>query len=88
MKRHYVVFGRVQGVNFRNSAISQARSLGVTGWVRNTADGAVEIAAEGEPEAMHVFERFLGRGPPTAEVERVETGPLDAGGGWNGFEAR
>jgi acylphosphatase len=40
--------GQVQGVGFRYTARSAARGLGITGWVRNTNDGGVELVAEGE----------------------------------------
>jgi acylphosphatase len=42
-----VVTGRVQGVWFRESCREHAERLGVSGWVRNRADGAVEIEVEG-----------------------------------------
>ena len=42
-----VVAGRVQGVWFRESCRREAERLGVTGWVRNRADGSVEIEAQG-----------------------------------------
>ena len=46
------VRGRVQGVFFRASAQREARRLGLTGWVRNRADGSLEIVAEGEEAAL------------------------------------
>lgn len=48
--------GRVQGVGFRATAVSIARVFSVTGWVRNRANGSVELWAEGD--ATHV-DRFL-----------------------------
>ena len=50
--RRYVVSGRVQGVGFRWTAQRVARSLGITGAVRNLPDGTVEIEAHGVPEAL------------------------------------
>ncbi len=44
------VTGVVQGVGFRYATVHEARRLGLTGWVRNTDDGAVEVLAEGAPE--------------------------------------
>ena len=47
-----VVTGAVQGVGFRYYARDEAKKLGLTGWVRNREDGKVEIAAEGEHNAL------------------------------------
>ncbi|MDR2047913.1 MAG: acylphosphatase [Treponema sp.] len=65
------VQGRVQGVGFRYSAIQEARRAGITGWVRNNADGDVEVWAEGPPEKLAAFLRWLRKGPPYARVEAV-----------------
>lgn len=70
--RHYHVFGRVQGVWFRGSTRDQAQRLGLTGWVRNCADGSVEIVACGAPEALDEFKSWLFEGPSAARVEKVE----------------
>ena len=66
------VCGRVQGVGFRYSAIREARLLGVDGWVRNVADGDVEVWAEGRPEKLARFFAWLHRGPQYARVDSVE----------------
>lgn len=70
--RRAVVRGRVQGVFFRQATVDRARRLGVGGWVRNTAQGTVEIHAEGEADAVDALLRFARSGPRGAEVERVE----------------
>jgi len=44
---HIFFSGSVQGVGFRYTARSIAQQYGLTGWVRNTSDGRVEILAEG-----------------------------------------
>jgi acylphosphatase len=70
--RRAVVRGRVQGVFFRQATVERARRLGVTGWVRNTPEGTVEIHAEGEPDAVEELLDFARGGPPAAHVDRVD----------------
>ena len=71
VRAHVVVTGRVQGVGFRFTTVEEAQRLGVRGWVRNEADGSVEVQAEGERAAVEAFVRFLHRGPPGAWVSDV-----------------
>ena len=66
------VHGRVQGVGFRYFVRARARALGVRGWVRNMADGAVELAAAGSEAAMTELEGAVRAGPPGARVDRLE----------------
>ena len=68
-----MVRGRVQGVYFRASAQREARRLGVTGWVKNRADGCVEIVAEGEEVAIRELYGWAQKGPSAARVDRVDT---------------
>jgi acylphosphatase len=68
---HAVVSGRVQGVWYRESCRREAVRLGVTGWVRNTADGRVEIEAEGARAAVDALLDWARRGPAQAEVAAV-----------------
>lgn len=67
-----VIRGRVQGVWFRGATRRQALSLGVTGWVRNRSDGAVEVLAEGEEERVRKLAAWCNHGPSAAKVDRVE----------------
>jgi acylphosphatase len=67
------VRGRVQGVGFRYSAYHEARRLGLAGWVRNTAEGDVELWAEGSKEKLEALLQWLRRGPPGARVESVQS---------------
>jgi acylphosphatase len=69
---HYRVSGRVQGVFFRAGTRDEALRLGLTGWVRNSRDGAVEVLACGADDALAALERWLWQGPPSARVEGVE----------------
>ena len=78
--RRFVISGRVQGVGFRWFAHDAAQREGIHGWVRNLADGRVEVVAEGETDAFDRFEAAVRRGPSHARVEgfvvedRVPTG--------------
>ena len=67
----FLVSGRVQGVAYRFSARSLARQLGLRGWVRNLADGRVELVAAGPAPALEKLEQWLNQGPPQARVEQV-----------------
>ena len=69
---HAIVHGRVQGVNFRGYTHQKAASLGVTGWIRNRADGTVETIAEGTESALTAYLEWLKTGPPSSDVERVD----------------
>jgi acylphosphatase len=73
----YRVSGRVQGVFFRASTQNEARRLGLTGWVRNTRSGEVEVVACGAEDAVAALERWLWDGPPSARVEAVERSAVD-----------
>jgi acylphosphatase len=67
------VSGLVQGVGYRYFVVRHARKLGLSGYVRNLADGSVEVEAEGgEPESRELL-RLLEEGPPGAVVERLES---------------
>jgi acylphosphatase len=73
MKRaHLEVFGRVQGVYFRQETMQQASTHGVNGWVRNNRDGNVEAVFEGEEQAVREMVEWCGRGPVSARVKRVD----------------
>ncbi|MBC8182330.1 acylphosphatase [candidate division KSB1 bacterium] len=45
---HIIVSGLVQGVGFRWFVEREAKTLGLTGFVRNLYSGEVEVKAEGE----------------------------------------
>ena len=82
-----VIEGRVQGVWFRESMRQEAERLGVTGWVRNCADGSVEALAQGEDDAVDALVAWAHRGPPQARVTRV-TSEEERVGAYAGFEKR
>jgi acylphosphatase len=66
------VTGLVQGVFYRQSTAIEAARLGLSGSVRNLADGSVEVVAEGSREAVLALQAWCRRGPPAARVESVE----------------
>jgi acylphosphatase len=72
------VRGRVQGVGFREACVSEARSLGVTGWVRNRTDGSVEALLQGPPGQVARMREWLAHGPPMAAVRELTVHPAPA----------
>lgn len=70
--RHLTILGRVQGVFYRNWTAQTAGGLGLNGWVRNRMDGSVEAWVEGPAEAVEQFIALAHRGPPAAQVARID----------------
>ncbi len=68
---HAIVTGRVQGVSYRASTASEARRLGVVGWVRNRSDGSVELEAEGPEDKISELVSWCEKGPPSSRVSGV-----------------
>lgn len=66
-----IVTGRVQGVSYRAATQKTANHLGIVGWVRNKADGSVEILAEGHPDQLQQFQAWCAKGPLWARVEKL-----------------
>jgi len=77
--RRFVVSGRVQGVGFRYFAQDAANREGLHGYVLNRDDGAVEVVAEGDAEAVERFERAIRRGPSRSRVENVLIDEINPG---------
>ena len=82
-----VVHGQVQGVFFRDTTRREALARGVSGWVCNRGDGAVEAVFEGEPGAVRGLVEFCERGPRGASVVRVEAA-AEVPEGLSGFDVR
>lgn len=82
------VEGRVQGVGFRWWTRAVALELGVRGWVRNTADGAVEVHAAGPRGALAELKKRLGHGPASARVDSVRVDQESEALPPSGFEIR
>lgn len=85
---HCIVSGKVQGVYFRAFVQEQADSLGLCGWVRNLADGKVEVLVQGSEEAQKALTERLWQGPALARVEHVEANHIDYDKSYPGFAIR
>jgi len=83
-----VVSGLVQGVGYRYFAARTARAYGLTGWVKNRVDGAVEVEAEGEKSVLHAFVKELRLGPPSSRVSALDLEELPPGEGYDDFDIR
>jgi acylphosphatase len=83
----YLVSGRVQGVGYRYFAMRAADALRVTGFVRNLADGRVEVVGEGPEEVLAEFEEKLRQGPAFASVDVIDKAPIERRGD-RGFQVR
>lgn len=70
---HALVSGQVQGVGYRQGCRQTARSLGLVGWVRNLADGRVELFAQGTDDGVDRLLDWVWAGPAGARVSGVET---------------
>ena len=69
---HVLIEGRVQGVFFRASTRDEARARGLSGWVRNLADGRVEAVFEGDKAVVENMLAWCRKGPPYAYVDQVD----------------
>ena len=89
MKRiHVWVSGVVQGVGFRYFTIREARKLGVSGWVKNTYDGKVEIIVEGEEWQLQELIEKVKIGPSHSSVSGVQVEKEEYKNEFTGFEVR
>lgn len=79
--------GRVQGVGYRASAQHAAQQAGVSGWVRNCADGSVEAVLEGPAAAVESVVTWCRRGPRWSEVSDVAV-QAETPEGLSGFSVR
>ncbi|MFN2596350.1 MAG: acylphosphatase [Pyrinomonadaceae bacterium] len=83
--RKFLISGRVQRVGFRFFAQRAAARHQVAGYVRNLADGRVEVLAEGAPESVEGFKHDLAAGPDFSQVEHVEELSLEPTGSYSAF---
>ena len=65
------IYGKVQGVFFRDSSRRKAKELNLTGWVKNEPDGTVQIVAEGQESDLKELIEWCKNGPNHANVDEV-----------------
>lgn len=74
---HVLIRGKVQGVFFRASAKELADRLALSGWVKNTDEGHVEVFVSGGPDAINQFMAWCHKGPAGSRVDEVKVLPPD-----------
>ena len=77
MVKHFMVRGRVQGVGFRWYVHREAAEIGLRGWVRNTADGHVEILVAGDEDEIADLREAVKKGSRGSRVDAVVEHELD-----------
>lgn len=82
------IYGRVQGVGFRNFINNLAQERSVTGWIRNRSDGSVEVMLQGNPSDVGSLEAACQKGPLLAVVEKVDRYPVDPDVHYDSFDVR
>ncbi|MEA2740919.1 MAG: acylphosphatase, partial [Acetobacteraceae bacterium] len=76
--KRLVIAGRVQGVGYRAWMAHKATQLGISGWVRNRPDGAVEALIAGDIASVEELSRLCRRGPRLAEVSSIDEDLVEA----------
>jgi len=85
---HLFITGQVQGVFFRSQAKQKARSLGITGWIKNLPNGQIEAVAQGDQNKIKQFIDWCEQGPQLAQVEKVEIKTEQYQSEYQDFEVR
>lgn len=89
MKRMHVFYsGHVQGVGFRYAAQDIAESLGLKGWVKNLADGRVEIITEGKEADIKEFLDQILKGQLNRYIKNTELSWEKPTGEFKDFDIR
>ncbi len=70
--KHVFVRGLVQGVGFRAWTEREAHARGLSGWVKNLADGAVEALIQGDAAQVQDMLAALWHGPRLSKVEEID----------------
>jgi acylphosphatase len=88
LQARLAITGRVQGVGYRDWAVATGQRLGLSGWVRNRADGSVEALIGGDDDAVGRMIEACRCGPTLARVDAVDVEPVDLDVVPSGFTRR
>ena len=88
IKKRFRIYGHVQGVGFRYFTWQYALKIGVTGFVRNLADGSVEVIAAGSESQIDALDAGLQHGPRTARVNQVLVEEYLGDNTWTTFQVQ
>lgn len=88
IRAHIFVFGRVQGVFFRENTKKKAEKSGVQGWVKNLRDGRVEAVFEGDRQNVEKLVNWARKGPIWAKIEALDVIWEDYQAEFKAFEIR
>lgn len=81
----FTISGSVQGVGFRQYVVNKARELELNGWVKNKADGDVQVMAQGEESDIDTLNDYLKAGPSSARVQNVSKYKIEKPDDFSGF---
>jgi len=66
-----IIYGKVQGVGFRNFVFLHAKKLNIRGYIKNNPDGTVEAVFEGDEDNINKMIELCKRGPERARVDKI-----------------
>ena len=67
-----IIYGKVQGVGFRNFVFLHAKKLNIRGYIKNNPDGTVEAVFEGDEDNINKMIELCKRGPERARVDKID----------------
>ena len=85
-KAHIIVRGDVQGVGYRAFVHRNARTYGLTGYVRNLPNGDVEVLVEGEERYINLMIDVMRKGPARGIVQDLIISWHEYTGNYRSFE--